>query len=84
MLGIYNYYIPCDNHYLLNRVSYILQYSCAKTLAHIQKSSITKIFKKYGKNMKITRETYKNGVKKTDSVEFSTYPELKKKNNTKQ
>lgn len=79
MLGIYVYYQNCDNNYILNQISYILQYSCAKTLATRQKNSIRKIFKQYGTNLKITRtfQTTQKIYKKI--IKFDTYTELNKK-----
>lgn len=41
----------------LLRVQYILQYSCAMTLAHKHKTTISKIFLKYGKNLEIKNLT---------------------------
>ena len=53
--GIFNFYAPCGRISRLYRISYILQYSCAKTLAGRKKIPISKIFQLYGKNLKITR-----------------------------
>jgi group II intron reverse transcriptase/maturase len=53
--GIYHYYSACDNKRILNRVQYILKYSCAKTLARREKTSVRQVFKKYGENMKVTK-----------------------------
>lgn len=78
MLGICNYYRNCDNHYILNRVSYILQYSCAKTLAHRQKITMSKIFKKYGTELLISRTLISKKGNKTQKRSFPTYTELKK------
>ena len=55
-LGIYNYYCLADRTYILNRVSYILKFSCAKTLAYRKKRHIPQIFAEYGSNLTITRE----------------------------
>lgn len=80
MLGITNYYINCDNLYILNQVSYILQYSCAKTLAIRKKMTMSQIFQKYGKKLQIcfeTRHIHKNKVTQR-SVEFLTLSDLKK------
>ena len=54
--GIFNYYEPCERYNRLYQISYILQYSCAKTLAKRKKMSITKVFKLYNKHL---------GIKKT-------------------
>ena len=52
--GIQNYYRFADNWGQLNRVQYILQYSLAKTLARKYQISMTKIFKRFGKQMTIS------------------------------
>jgi hypothetical protein len=79
MMGIYNYFAKCDNSYILNRISYILQYSCAKTLATRQKTTMPKIFKKYGTNLIVIKEFYLNEKSFSRNVEFLTYTNLKKK-----
>jgi retron-type reverse transcriptase len=49
MMGIGNYYaVEIDRLSSLNKWHYFLYYSCLKTLAHKQKSSIAKIITKYG------------------------------------
>lgn len=47
--GICNYYILARNDHKLKTIEYLLRYSCAHTLAAKFKTSIAKIFKKYGK-----------------------------------
>ena len=76
--GIYNYYEPCQRLQRLSRISYILQYSCAKTLAKRKKTSIRKIFKKYTKNMEV--ETTIRGLKKenTRKIRFLELSDLRK------
>ena len=76
--GIINYYRYCPNKKSLNRVSYILQYSCAKTLAYRQKTTISKIFVKYGKNMTITRDVILADTTKQRKISFQTSSELLK------
>ncbi|MBN1621485.1 MAG: group II intron reverse transcriptase/maturase [Endomicrobiales bacterium] len=49
--GIQNYYRFTDNFCKVARIQYILQYSLAKTLAGKYKTSMKKIFRKYGKNI---------------------------------
>jgi hypothetical protein len=49
--GWYNYYQLAENVSRLNYARYILQYSLARTLAHKENSSVSKIFKKYGKQL---------------------------------
>ncbi len=51
--GIQNYYRFADNWGQLNRIQYILQYSLAKTLARKYQISMTKVFKRFGKQMTI-------------------------------
>nr|YP_010337615.1 putative reverse transcriptase/maturase [Dixoniella grisea]UNJ17200.1 putative reverse transcriptase/maturase [Dixoniella grisea] len=77
MLGITNYYIQCDNLYILHQVSYILLYSCAKTLAIRKKMTMSQIFKKYGKNLKISFDIKNNDKVMRRSVEFLTFTDLK-------
>jgi hypothetical protein len=49
MMGIGNYYaVEITRLSSLNKWHYFLYYSCLKTLAHKQKSSIAKIITKYG------------------------------------
>lgn len=80
MQGLYIYYRFCDSHYVLNRVSYILQYSCAKTIAHRKKSSIRKVFQQYGPTLRVENVTLRNdGQLKTRFIEFETYTMLKAK-----
>lgn len=59
-IGLYNYFARCDNVHLLYRISYILTYSCAKTIAVKQNITITKVFAKYGKDLRMQRTAYKN------------------------
>jgi hypothetical protein len=49
--GWYNYYQLAENVCSLNYARYVLQYSLAKTLAHKERSSVSKIFRKYGKDI---------------------------------
>jgi group II intron reverse transcriptase/maturase len=49
--GWYNYYQLAINVGQLNYARYTLQYSLAKTLAHKEKSTMYKIFRKYGKDL---------------------------------
>lgn len=52
--GYLNYYCPV-NHYPtdIHFLVYLLKYSCAHTLAHKRKTSLRKIFTKFGKNIKV-------------------------------
>lgn len=83
MLGMVNYYAKCDNIYIFNQISYILLYSCAKTIATRKKITMSQVFNKYGKSLKIKVETHgkdKNESKviRTKQIEFPTFTELKK------
>jgi hypothetical protein len=51
--GIQNYYRFVDNWGQLNRIQYILQCSLAKTLARKYQISMTKVFKRFGKQRTI-------------------------------
>lgn len=54
-LGLHNYYSFVDNRSNLGRIQYILLHSAAKTLAHKHRSSVKKIFKRYGgQNLTVT------------------------------
>lgn len=78
MLGIYIYYQKCDYTHILNQVSYILQYSCAKTLATRQKTSIRQIFKKYGTDLKIHRTFQSTNKTINKTIKFDTFTILRK------
>lgn len=70
MIGLYNYYNNCDSYYILNRVNYILKYSCAKTLATRLKISTPQAFKKYGKDLIIRKTFYFNSKEINKIVSF--------------
>ncbi|MBI1878694.1 MAG: hypothetical protein HYR94_10800, partial [Chloroflexi bacterium] len=53
--GWYNYYQLAENVCRLNYARYILHYSLAKTLAGKERSSVSKIFRKYGKAITYTK-----------------------------
>jgi hypothetical protein len=77
--GLYNYYLPCERLTRLNRISYILQYSCARTLARRKDMSKRMIFKKYGKNLTMTKtmkSTKKENVTRT--AKFLTLVDLRR------
>lgn len=76
-VGLVNYYRNVRYTRLLNRVSYILHYSCAKTIAHRQKITIAKVFKKYGKNLNITRDVFTSKQLKQRTTSFIPWPEIK-------
>jgi hypothetical protein len=66
--GIFNYYEPCGRLHKLYRVSYILRYSCARTLARRKKISLKKIFNTYGKNLTIKTTNHFQPNFKTSQV----------------
>lgn len=77
MVGLFDYYSDCDSTYLLNRVEYILRYSCAKTIATRKKITMSQVFQKYGNKLTIKRKiTTKKGLK-TYVVTFPLLKELK-------
>lgn len=51
--GLLNYYSFVDNYSALTRVQYIVKFSAAKTLAGKHRSSVRKIFKKYGDRLTV-------------------------------
>jgi len=53
MRGIMNFYNMAENRSSLNEAIYILEFSLAHTLAAKHRSSIKKIFNKYGKPIKV-------------------------------
>ena len=77
MRGWYNYYQLAENVGRLNYARYILQYSLAKTIAHKEHSSVSKVFRKYGKDITFTkpngREThfFNQPLKQTTTVQQS-------------
>lgn len=51
MRGWYNYYQLAENVSRLNYARYVLQYSLAKTIATKERTSVSKVFRKYGKDI---------------------------------
>lgn len=78
MRGIFNYYGNCKRLSRLTQISYILQYSCAKTLARRRKISLRQVFTKYTPRLTVSISI--QGVTKqfTKQVEFLTLPKLRK------
>lgn len=76
--GIYNYYLPCKRLTRLSRISYILQYSCARTLARRKHVSLRTIFGIYGKNMRIIRKIQSTEESKIRKTEFLTLTDLRR------
>ena len=54
--GIQNYYRFADNWRRLIRIPYILRFSLVKTLARKYKITVSKVFKRFGKDLSITIE----------------------------
>jgi len=54
--GLLNYYSKCTNSSKLQYMHYLLYISCAMTLSHRHRLSLKKIFKKYGKSLKVSRD----------------------------
>lgn len=52
--GFMNFYNMAENRYKLNELIYILEYSLAHTIAAKHRLSLSKVFKKYGKPIKVT------------------------------
>nr|YP_009367786.1 putative reverse transcriptase and intron maturase [Neodangemannia microcystis]ARK14813.1 putative reverse transcriptase and intron maturase [Neodangemannia microcystis] len=80
MISLYHYYAKtCTTITRLNRISYILQYSCAKTLANRKRITMPQVFRLYGENMEITIkiQTSKQTTK-IRKTQFATLTELKK------
>lgn len=80
MMDLYNYYAEVDNLTILSRVSYILQYSCAKTIARRKKISLPKIFSQYGKNINIRSIKSSTEKKMSYTIQFNTLTDLLNKN----
>jgi RNA-directed DNA polymerase len=81
MRGIFNYYKPCERLYKLYQISYILQYSCAKTIAIRKKKTLPQVFKQYGSNLTIyeTINNTKNSIKsKQQFYDLSTLKQMEK------
>ena len=83
MRGIYNYYSGCDRISRLYRISYILQYSCARTLARRSKVTMSKIFQRYGKNFRITEKIQGQKSSEAKTVTFTDLVTLRKNDNKK-
>lgn len=74
--GLFNYYYyNIQKKSLLNRIYYLLKYSCYKTIENRKKISIQKIIKKYGPELKITYKL--DDQEKTEK--FPKYNELMNK-----
>merc|ERR1712032_308313 len=76
LIGNLNYYAPCVRSTKpLHRIAYILKYSCAKRLANINKTSISKIFTTRRKRMtrRLTKKIYNPRTEKTNLQTYKRY-----------
>lgn len=73
-LGLLSHYVKCNTLVPLNRVSYIFQYSCAKTIATRKKITTSQVFKRYGKNLEITVHYPEKSTSRT--TQFMGYKKL--------
>jgi hypothetical protein len=77
--GIYNYYEPCGKLSPLSHIFYILQYSCAKTLARKKKINIRQIFAIYTTKLIIKKKTLGTEKEIEKRVQLLDIPTLRKK-----
>lgn len=76
LLGITNYYSFVNYFSNLTRIQYILKFSAAKTLATKHKTTIAKVFAKYGKNLSIKNPLDKKKTKKLNLItKWTTRPQ---------
>lgn len=80
MRGIVNFYFKCDTAYPLNRIDYILRYSCAKTLATRKKITVSQVFSLYGKDLTINKniKSDSKGGFRTRTICFKGLKELRR------
>lgn len=81
--GYLNYYCPVNQYtFDIQFLIYLLKFSCAHTLAHKRKTTLRKIFTKYGKDIKIKyiekverldREGNKNKQEKEKSIQLLSW-----------
>lgn len=83
MRGIFNYYAPCEKLSRLYHISYILQYSCAKTIAGRKKISMPQVFKRYGLNLTIKKIFTTSKTEKIRVQKFYDIKTLKQMKKTK-
>jgi retron-type reverse transcriptase len=61
-IGTISHYRNCNTEQQLELLSYILKYSCAMTIASREKSSINKVFHKYGITLKVQNSTHESNT----------------------
>lgn len=71
--GITNYYSFVDNFRELSRVQFILKYSAAKTLAAKHRSTVPKIFRRYGKRLTVSRKNHTGSTTNTNMYEIGCW-----------
>lgn len=78
--GLINYYSrPVRDFAILNKYVYLLNYSCAHTLANKHRSSLKKVFAKYGNPIRATQKQYKaKELAKEKEIQLLNYQESKK------
>jgi hypothetical protein len=64
------FYSGCQNRKSLSRIHYILQYSCAKTLASKHKTNVRSVSKKFAMNLKIKKRFSLRNNSKTAQIQF--------------
>lgn len=74
-LGLVGHYMNCNSYAPLNRLSYIFQYSCAKTIATRKKITTPQVLQKYGENLLITKHI--KGKDKPLQIEFMGFKKIK-------
>lgn len=84
MRGIFNYYAPCGKFSRLYRISYILQYSCAKTIAGRKKISMPQVFKRYGLNLTVKKQFKTSKTEQTRVQRFYDIKVLRQMEKAKQ
>ena len=78
-IGIADYYRNCNTTKQLELVSYILQYSCAMTIANRERVSLKAVFKKYGNTLKMQEAKHGSNT----SMEFPTTNMIRKESREK-
>lgn len=84
MRGIFNYYKPCKRLSRLYHISYILQYSCAKTIAIRKQISLPQTLKRYGLNLSVSETMqntkYETKIRRQQFFDIVTLRKMEEKN----
>jgi group II intron reverse transcriptase/maturase len=75
-LGLCGHYMHCSTQFPLNRLSYIFQFSCAKTIATRRKITTPQVFSKYGKQL-IVNAPYLDDSENSRTIEFMGFTKIK-------